>query len=144
MHTIAIHPDGPTNKRKKDTTITKTKSNQGTWKKITIIIQFDYYFDKYAHIRAVYQWRLGKYIHIFLSFCPKRLKCIYFPKRYICTLYCISLRRCCFGMETRVIIQILTHPCYPINVDWFSLGWSKKIKIADSKKTEIFNSPNAQ
>ena len=33
------------------------------------------------------------------------------------TLCCISLRRCCIGMETRVIIQILTHPCYPINVD---------------------------
>ena len=33
------------------------------------------------------------------------------------TLCCISLRRCCIGMETRVFIQILTHPCYPINVD---------------------------
>ena len=27
------------------------------------------------------------------------------------TLCCISLRRCCFGLETRVIIKILTHPC---------------------------------
>ena len=60
------------------------------------------------------------------------------------TLCCISLGRCCFGLETRVIIKIWTHPCYPINVDWFSLGWSKKIKMADSKKTEIFNSPNSQ
>ena len=23
-----------------------------------------------------------------------------------------------------VIIKISTHPCHPINVDWFSLGWS--------------------
>ena len=47
---------------------------------------------------------------------------------------CISLRRCYFGMETRVIIKILTHPCCPRNFDWFSWGWSKKIKMADSKK----------
>ena len=47
-----------------------------------------------------------------------------------------------FWLETRVIIKILTHPCYPRNFDWFSLGWSKKnknfekkkIKMADSKK----------
>ena len=42
------------------------------------------------------------------------------------TLCCISLCRCCFGLETRVITKVSTHPCYPINVDWFSCGWSKK------------------
>ena len=38
-----------------------------------------------------------------------------------CTLCCIPLLRCRFGPETRVIIEILTHPCYPRNFDWFSL-----------------------
>ena len=31
------------------------------------------------------------------------------------TLCCIRLRRCCFGLETRVIIKISTNPCYPRN-----------------------------
>ena len=58
------------------------------------------------------------------------------------TLCCISLRRCCFGLETRIIIKFLTHPCYPINVDWFSLGWSKnKFKMADSKKLRFLTPP---
>ena len=42
----------------------------------------------------------------------------------------------------RVIIKILKNPCYTLNVDWFSLGWSKikfcflkkKSKMADYKK----------
>ena len=33
------------------------------------------------------------------------------------TLCCISLGRCCLGLETRVIIKISTYPCCPINVD---------------------------
>ena len=33
------------------------------------------------------------------------------------TLCCISLGRCCFGLENRVIIKILKNPCYPINID---------------------------
>jgi hypothetical protein len=57
----------------------------------------------------------------------------------IYTLCCISLGRCCFGLETRVSIKTLKSPCYPINVDWFSL----RIKMADSK-IEIFNSHNSQ
>ena len=40
----------------------------------------------------------------------------YLEKRIV-TLHCISLRRCCFGLETRVIIKILTHSCYSINLD---------------------------
>ena len=27
-------------------------------------------------------------------------------------LYCICLRSCCIGLETRMIIKISTHPCY--------------------------------
>ena len=57
------------------------------------------------------------------------------------TLCCISLGRCCLGLEIRVIIKISTHPCYPINDDWFSLGWmgwsKKKFKMADSKHCEF-------
>ena len=33
------------------------------------------------------------------------------------TLCCISLHRCCFGLETKVIFKISTHPCYPRNFD---------------------------
>ena len=52
-------------------------------------------------------------------------------------LCCIFLGRCFWGLETRVIIKILSYSCCPINVNWFSLGcWFKK--------TEIFNSPNLQ
>ena len=43
------------------------------------------------------------------------------------TLCCISLRRCYFGLETRVIIKIESPPFYPIKFDWFSWGWRKKI-----------------
>ena len=44
-------------------------------------------------------------------------------------------------LVTRVIIKIESHPCYPINADWFSWGWSKKkLKMADSKKLR-FSSP---
>ena len=31
------------------------------------------------------------------------------------TLCCTSLGRCCLGLETRIIIKILTYPCCPIN-----------------------------
>ena len=43
-----------------------------------------------------------------------------------CTLCCICLHRCCFGLEVKVIIKISTHPFFPRNFDWFSWGWSKK------------------
>ena len=36
---------------------------------------------------------------------------------YTYTLCCICLGRCCFGLETRVIIKNLKNPCYCINVD---------------------------
>jgi hypothetical protein len=52
---------------------------------------------------------------------PKMLK----PKFQI-TLCCISLSRCYFGLETKVIIKILTHPGYTRDYVWFSWGWSKK------------------
>ena len=35
------------------------------------------------------------------------------------TRYRICLRSCCFGLETRIIIKISTHPCYPVD----SLLW---------------------
>jgi hypothetical protein len=41
------------------------------------------------------------------------------------------LYRCCFGLETRMIIKISTHPFF-------------FFKITDSKKTEIFKTANSQ
>ena len=69
------------------------------------------------------------------------------------TLCYISLGRCCFVLETRVIIKILTHSCYLINVDWFSLKWSKikiqkkiqkKIQNGRLKTTKFFKTVNSQ
>ena len=61
------------------------------------------------------------------------------------TICCIFLRRCYFGLGTRVIIKIESHPFYPINFDWLSWGWSKffflKYKMADSKKLSFLNTP---
>ena len=54
-----------------------------------------------------------------------------------------TLRKCYFGLKTRIIIKISTHPCYPINFEWFSWEWSKKQNVR-LKKTEIFNSLNSQ
>ena len=42
------------------------------------------------------------------------------------TLCCISLRRCWFGLETRVTIKISIHPCYTRNFDWFPYGMKQK------------------
>ena len=51
----------------------------------------------------------------------------FFSKRKkVCIVCLISLHPPCFLLEISVIIKILKNPCYPINVDWFSLGWSKK------------------
>ena len=61
-------------------------------------------------------------------------------------LCCISLHRCCFRLKTRVIIKISTHPCDPINVDWFfheDFFLKKKNQNGPLKKTEIFNSLNS-
>ena len=63
------------------------------------------------------------------------------------TVFLILLHTPSFLLEIRVIIKILSHPWYHINCDWFEKGWSKKkkkFKMADSKKTEIFNSANSQ
>ena len=39
----------------------------------------------------------------------------YVGKYYtLCTLYCICLRRCYFGLENMVIIEIESHQCQPI------------------------------
>ena len=45
-----------------------------------------------------------------------------------CTVCCICLPSCCFGLETRVIVKISPHPCYPINnnIDWFSCNFLAK------------------
>ena len=36
---------------------------------------------------------------------------------HLCTIMCTLSAKCCLGLKTRVIIKILTDPCYPINVD---------------------------
>ena len=59
-----------------------------------------------------------------------------------CTPCCISLDSCCSGVETRVIIKILIHPCYPIKVDWLIFIGRKKSKWP-TQKTENFNSPKS-
>ena len=37
--------------------------------------------------------------------------------RYLYTLCCICLGRCCLVLETRVIIKISKNPSYPVNLD---------------------------
>ena len=57
----------------------------------------------------------------------------------------ILLHPLSFLLQIRLIIKISKNPCYPINVAWFSLGWSKKkFKMADSKKTSFSSSANSQ
>ena len=74
-------------------------------------------------------------------------KPIFFIPTRVCTLCCIFLRRCGFGVKTRVIIKFWTRPCYPRKSDWFSWEWSKhfflqkKIKMADSKNMRFSRSP---
>ena len=71
----------------------------------------------------------------------------YFFKFFYPTVYLILLHTPSFLLEIRVIIKISKNPCYPINVDWFSLEWSKKkyfffekkIQNGRLKKTEFFN-----
>ena len=54
----------------------------------------------------------------------------------VLTLCCISLGRCCFGLETRVIIKISKNPSkYPLNVDCFSLK-QKKNQNQNQKKNQ--------
>ena len=43
-------------------------------------------------------------------------------------------------LETREIIKILSHPCYPRNFD-FHGNEAKKIKMANSKKLSFSKSP---
>ena len=67
-------------------------------------------------------------------------------KVIIHTLCCICLCRCCFELETRIIIKISTHPCYQRNFDWLWWDRAKKIlwkdfKMADSKKLNFKNPP---
>ena len=53
------------------------------------------------------------------------------------TLCCISLGRCCFGLETRVIIKISKNPSkYPINVTSFHWDEAKKKKKKIEKKVQ--------
>ena len=60
-------------------------------------------------------------------------------------LYNIILRIARNFLEARENIKILTHPLYHINFYSFSLIFlTKKIKMADSKKTEIFKIANSQ
>ena len=69
--------------------------------------------------------------------------------KVISTLQAEMFGRTDFWLETRVIIKILKNPCYPMNFDWFSLGWSKKkfffwktkLKLPDSKKVCFSKSP---
>ena len=49
------------------------------------------------------------------------------------TLFCVSLRRCCFGLKTRVIVKISTHPCYPTTLTDFHEDEAKKSKWPPQK-----------
>ena len=63
------------------------------------------------------------------------------------TLFCISLGRCSFGLETRIIIK---NSKIPVILWKFSLGctifffFENKNTKWPTQKTEIFNSPNPQ
>ena len=50
----------------------------------------------------------------------------------VITVVCKIVHKACFGLKTRVIIKISTHPWYPMNVDWLS-------KVAPNKGVEIIN-----
>ena len=54
------------------------------------------------------------------------------------TDYFAHLLFCCKPGE---INKILTHPWYPSSFDWFSWWWSKKSKMADSKKLSFLKLP---
>ena len=51
-------------------------------------------------------------------------------------------RTCCFRLETREIIKISTHPCYPIT-DFYGDEAKKNPKFR-LKKTEFFKTTNSQ
>ena len=57
---------------------------------------------------------LSSFMGVFIKFPNFTLTLI--QKIHMC---CISLHRCCFGLETRIIIKISTQSCYSINFDWF-------------------------
>ena len=76
----------------------------------------------------------------------KSVKLVFGSPEYICTVHC-TLPAEMFGgsdfwLEIRVIIKISTHPCYPLNVDWFSLEWrknSKKLRFSTPPILNIFS-----
>ena len=59
---------------------------------------------------------------------------------HIATLYNVILRIAKNLLETRVIIKISTHPCYPRNFHWFSWGWSRKRKKIEKKRFKMADS----
>ena len=54
------------------------------------------------------------------------------------TLYNVILRIARNLLETRENIKISTHPFYPINLDWFSWGWSKQYSKWPTQKNWVF------
>ena len=61
-----------------------------------------------------------------------------FAVNFRCTMCCIFMRRCYFGLETRVIIKIEYHSFYPKHFDWFSSRWSKRNPRWLTQKTWVF------
>ena len=95
----------------------------------------------FAHILILWQsdgvtWNSCGYVCCFSTYLAFDLV-LGMKKKYI--LYCICLRSCCFGLETRVIIKISTHPCYSRHFDWFSWERSKKNLKWTTQKNWVFN-----
>ena len=58
-------------------------------------------------------------LYYWMKICSTPLSFAQKNRNYI-VYCCICLHGCCFGLETRVISKISTHPCNPRNFDWFS------------------------
>merc|ERR1712051_898216 len=66
-----------------------------------------------------------------LTYLPTLIRCFYYISLF--TVLCISVCPRPKRLETRVIIKISTHPCYPRTFDYFSWDKAKK-KIFFKKK----------
>ena len=56
---------------------------------------------------------------------PFQIETVNFRLPVHCIVH-ICLCSCCFGLVTKAIIKISTHPCYPRKFNWFSWGWRIK------------------
>ena len=86
---------------------------------------------------------LPLFFHLFFSVNVKFFSLVYSP------VHKCWPKTSAHGLETRVIIKISTHSCYPRTFDCF-MGLSKKIffwkksKLASSKQTIFFKTVNSQ